>query len=539
MGNFLGKRTSRSSFSDVIVSESEPVQGAQQVERENARPVEDEAQPVEGIPVHQGVATTANLPAVPVPGQQLTLNISAESEALSATEQHKVIAMLSLKAPLAPAAVARPPLDLVIAADRSGSMHGEKIQLMRQTLDLLVKRSGLGAQDRVSLVSFDSQVKLEIPLQSMDAVGRAKAVAAVNTLRPGSTTNLSGGALKAIDVLDESANTPFGTKTDKMEKRTRAVMLFTDGLANEGIRDTAALCTAVGGALRAASNKLNGPVSLFTFGFGSDHNEDCLRRLANESGTAGQYYYVRTAEDIPNAFADCLGGLTSVVAQNATLLLEGVGGTSVARVLGSAYTYSAGTITLGDLFAEDEKDVLIELALPALSAPATQPKTILKASLRAFNIAIGAPDVVEVTLEIARPAATPANQRPNAEIDAQRNRLETASAMEQASALADRGDLAGGRALLRTQCAQVMESASAEQDLSSQLISEIKELEQNFRSAEQYRSVGSKMSRMQARSHQIQRSNHMSTASYAAGASRKKAMKGMWGLSSAASSDSD
>ena len=44
---------------------------------------------------------------------------------------------------------------------------------------------------------------------------------------------------------------------------------------------------------------------------------------------------------------------------------------------------------------------------------------------------------------------------------------------------------------------------------------------------------------MQARSHQIQRSNHMSTASYAAGASRKKAMKGMWGLSSLGDNDSD
>lgn len=223
--------------------------------------------------------------------------------------------------------------------------------------------------------------------------------------------------------------------------------------------------------------------------------------------------------------------MTSVVAQNATLSLEGVGGASVARVLGSAYTFSAGTITLGDLFSEDEKDVLVELTLPALPAPVAQPETVLKVSLRAFNITIGAPDAVEVTLETARPAATPPNQQLNERIDAQRNRLETAAVMEQASALADRGDLAGGRELLRAQCALVMESPSAQEALSSQLVAEINDLEQNFRSVAQYRSVGSKMSRMQARSHQIQRSNHMSTASYAAGASRKKAMKGMWGLS--------
>merc|ERR1719359_2775925 len=107
------------------------------------------------------------------------------------------------------------------------------------------------------------------------------------------------------------------------EGRTRAVMLFTDGLANEGIRDTAQLCAAVNGALSAASAKLGGPISLFTFGFGADHNESCLRALATGSGAGGLYYYVSTAEDIPNAFADCLGGLTSVVAQNASLSLEG------------------------------------------------------------------------------------------------------------------------------------------------------------------------------------------------------------------------
>ena len=39
---------------------------------------------------------------------------------------------------------------------------------MRTTLELLVKRSGLTERDRVSIVSFDSQVKLELPLEKMD-----------------------------------------------------------------------------------------------------------------------------------------------------------------------------------------------------------------------------------------------------------------------------------------------------------------------------------------------------------------------------------
>jgi hypothetical protein len=117
-------------------------------------------------------------------------------------------------------------------------------------------------------------------------------------------------------------------------------------------------------------------------------------------------------------------------------------------VLGSSYSRDAeGAVVLGDLFADDAKDVLIELSLPALPAPiAAEP--VLTASLRAFNVARSAPDVVEATLEVARPEATPADQPVNAALDAQRNRIETAEAMETASRMADAGDIAGGRSML-------------------------------------------------------------------------------------------
>ena len=110
-------------------------------------------------------------------------------------------------------------------------------------------------------------------------------------MRPGSTTNLSGGALQAIDVLDASAaaDAPAAKEAGgEKQGRTRAVMLFTDGLANDGIRETPRLVSAVNGALAAASAKLGGPISLFTFGFGADHNEDCLRSLATGSGAGRQ-----------------------------------------------------------------------------------------------------------------------------------------------------------------------------------------------------------------------------------------------------------
>ena len=74
----------------------------------------------------------------------------------------------------------------------------------------------------------------------MGADGRAQAKQIVSTIEPGSTTNLSGGALRAIDVLAQD--------TVSSEGRTRSVLLFTDGLATDGIRDTPSLVSSVSNA---------------------------------------------------------------------------------------------------------------------------------------------------------------------------------------------------------------------------------------------------------------------------------------------------
>jgi len=467
----------------------------------------------------------------------LSLRVSSQRNALAHGTDHKLIAMLSLKAPAAQSEVERPPMDLVACIDRSGSMHGSKMQLMKKTLELLVTRSGLKADDRLALVTFDSGVKLELPLTAMDAAGRSRAEAVVKGVCPGSTTNLSGGALRAIDVLDASA-----TDAKAEKSRTRAVMLFTDGLANEGIREPNALTNAVNGALRTASAKLGGPISLFSFGFGADHNENVLRTLATGSAAGGLYYYIASAESIPDAFADCLGGLTSVVAQNATLSLEPSAGVTVSRVLGSTYARDAdGKLQLGDLFAEDEKDVLVELSIPKLQTPAEN-VTVLRASLRAFNVSRAAPEAVEAALQICRPTVEPADQEVNTELDAQVNRIEVAEAMENASAMADRGDVQKGREVLRAVRSKVAtsSSASAQHKLSLNLLQECETLDQHFESTAAYRSVGSKMSKMHARSHQVQRAVHTNVDTYGGGAKRKAAMKMGWSsaLKSSAHQDS-
>ena len=494
---------------------------------------------VVGVPVAVGVEPSpAGAP------QSCTLHASSEKQSLSHGQAHKLIAMLSIRAPDVPddEQSARAPLDLVCCIDVSGSMRSEnKMVLMKQTLDLLITRSGLKDSDRLSLVTFDRNVQVKLGLTSMGVDGRQLASGIVKQLMPGSTTNLSGGTLKAIDVLAQ--------ETGVCEGRSRSVLLFTDGLPTEGVTDTPTLVRAVKGALDASA-AASRHINLFSFGFGSDHNEDCLRSLATSSGPGGLYYYVRTAEDIPSAFADCLGGLVSVVAQNATLVLRGAVDTlgrpraSISRVLGGIYTRNPadGSIEIGDLFANDEKDLLIELELPAVPGPLEAEPTLL-ASLRAFNIRSATSETVDVVLSIGRPPETPPNQGTNAALELQRIRIDAAEAMENASRLADAGDLAAGRMVLSLTRERVANSMAHASSLGTAIVQEMDELSVQYRSIQQYRSVGSKMSKSAAMSHACQRASHSTPEeAYAGARAKKKAMKMAWTASMASSAmdeDSD
>lgn len=348
--------------------------------------------------------------------------------------------------------------------------------MMKETLSFLAAK-GLQQNDRLGIVTFDSEIATPLRMTTMDASGRRAAKTAIDAINPRGTTNLSGGLLRSISLVTGRVDNPVtsarsclpqswrrwfksigwraaaaaGTTTLKAPQVARAVLLFTDGQANGGITDKgkliAAAATAVGEAAAAGA-----PVTLFTFGFGNNHNDALLRGLAERAN--GQYYYVNRADDIPLAFADALGGLVSVVAQNTTLTLRAVAGEATLGRPRCEYPVAmeggaACTVTLGDLFSEDEKDVLLTLALPMLAQPRDGRAAAVHATLRFFSVAQKRVVEESATLEVARPASTPEGQPVSAKLEEQRVRVEMAAAMAKAQERADAGHVLEGRDMLQ------------------------------------------------------------------------------------------
>mmetsp|Transcript_12257 Transcript_12257/g.25895 ORF Transcript_12257/g.25895 Transcript_12257/m.25895 type:complete len:410 (+) Transcript_12257:415-1644(+) len=357
----------------------------------------------------------------------------------------------------------------------------------------------------------------------MDAAGKKTALKTVGDLRTGGSTNLSGGLLMGIDVLKQSCG--------GHPNANKAVLLFTDGMANNGITDSHGIVAAAQGAMAGS------PMTCFTFGFGSDHSETLLRTLSEQ--TNGLYYYVEKSEDIPMSFADCLGGLVSVVAQNAVLHLQGLDSNMVAKAhchyKQDATQPGSIVLQLGDIYAEDEKDIVVTLKLPALTASQLAQLPAIRATARYFSVASAKMEEVEAELLLSRPDQTPDDQLMPSRLAEQLERVRISEAILKATELADSGSLDQGREVLQAAVRHAKSSPFADSFVVSNLIQETMGLEAGYSDQYSYASSGAKKSKMSAMSNMQQRSTHSAGVQYER--KSKLAMKSLFAVSSASTSE--
>ena len=239
-------------------------------------------------------------------------------------------------------------VDMVIVLDRSGSMQGDKINDARQAIVDLISRMTPG--DRLGIVSYANSANVNYGLQLVTNVNRARMQNAVWSINAGGGTNLGGGLQLGLDVLrraEEAGN-------------QRRLILISDGLANQGLTDPAALGRiAAGGSSRE--------IATSTVGVGNDFNENLMTSLA-DYGT-GKYYYL---ED-PGAFASVfLEEFKRTVATVATALKVRVpltNGVSLVSAGGYPVTTKNGVATFrpGTLASGQQRRLFLTLRVPTSS----------------------------------------------------------------------------------------------------------------------------------------------------------------------------
>jgi Ca-activated chloride channel family protein len=356
--------------------------------------------------------------------------IRLDHELIAIEAEHTVHAMLEVIAPPGPSDAERAPLSLALVIDCSGSMSGPKLDTTKACAKFLAKR--LGPRDRLAIVEYDDTVRLFAPLEPVHAA----VVAAIDAIRAGGMTNLSGGWLKGHEVLASAgAGANDGTGP-------RKVLLLTDGQANVGVVDHDSLVAMTRNAQAAG-------VGTSTIGFGDDFAEDLLTAMADAGG--GNSYYAATPEDAPGIFATECEGLLSVVAQNVSVEIRPA---EQVQMVGALNEYpqlgvpGGIQIALGDAYGAERRRVVFELFVPELAS--LGPVKLAEIVLRYVSVGeqIAQHEVtipVVANLVSADEAATAV---PDAEVIEEVVVLKAARAQQQARDLADSGEFGKAQELL-------------------------------------------------------------------------------------------
>lgn len=399
----------------------------------------------------------------------------------------------------------RKPLDIAVVIDTSGSMSGNKLEMCKDTIEFMLQQ--LKSDDRLSLINFGDEV-ITRELRKMNDKGKQQVLNDLKKIRVSGCTNLSGGLSSGINVLTEIP--------EKERSEVQAVFLLTDGHANRGQYQTALTISEM--TARQMERVPN--CRVFTFGYGRDHDPEMLRSIA-EYGR-GNYYFIRDLDAVASNFADCLGGLLSVVAQNISVTFESNFTENKIMVKNIHGSRTEPTVLvenkkfrleIGDIYAEEKKNIMVSIELPK---EIKDNQLIVRVEgenvIKEFNVGLLILEYIDVLNGNLRTVTVPANitigentaddtkimtKVRNSKMTSAIARLKAKDAMDQAKRSADRNDTKTACDILERVILQITEMRDSVDQDENEIVEEINMLledlstdKSNFSNVAVYRSFG-------------------------------------------------
>jgi Mg-chelatase subunit ChlD len=213
--------------------------------------------------------------------------------------------------------------DVVVVIDHSGSMNaaveakdqdGKNLENGMSVQDIVnhaakTVAKTLDKNSRLAVVIFDNNIERVTQLTYMTEMNQSTTLAKINNIKPGGQTNLWGGIIEAINILDE--------RDDK--SRNSAILILTDGVPNispaRGEVDT----------LKKLRIKKNFTAPIYTFGFGYNLQRELLYDIAKYANGANGH--IPDGGMIATVFCNFTGTILSTVAMNLQLHITSIKGT--------------------------------------------------------------------------------------------------------------------------------------------------------------------------------------------------------------------
>ncbi|OEL21155.1 putative receptor-like protein kinase [Dichanthelium oligosanthes] len=275
--------------------------------------------------------------------EEMKLEIMTRDKSIPRTVCNEFAVLVRVIAPPQCTQRLRIGLDLIAVLDISKSVErGDRLERMKQAMVFLI--DNLDPDDRLSIVTFNSQVHRCTELSVMSDVSREAARNKVLELRAGLGADMGAAMQEAAKILGQRG------PEERRSHVGRIILVVSNGEDNASF-----------------SEHMSREFPIETFGLGTDHKSNIIYDIADQ--TSGVYSYV--VQDIDTALAQCIGGLTSLTAMDVEVKLEAFEGVAISSIDSGGHKATinlddrrSGTILVHDLYAGEKKNFIVWLSIP-------------------------------------------------------------------------------------------------------------------------------------------------------------------------------
>ena len=233
-------------------------------------------------------------------------------------------------------------VELICVIDVSGSMMGEKIKLVKQSLKVLLEM--MGENDKLGLVLFNHQAQKLLDLTFTTSENKKMIIGLIDKIQARGGTYILGGLEIAVSMFKSSSNE---SKSNSDKFISSAIILLSDGVDNRMNH------IEIGNGLKALTKDSNLGFTLHAFGYGNDHDPKIMNSLATIRD--GSFYFVQEYKKVAEYFVNVLGACVSMISEKAKISIKTR--YKIMKMYG-----------LGDLFTYQLKDTYFETELLQLIA---------------------------------------------------------------------------------------------------------------------------------------------------------------------------
>jgi Ca-activated chloride channel family protein len=378
----------------------------------------------------------------------------SRSSLIRMTEPQMLYIILEFEAPPEVRGSPSPPLNVCILLDRSTSMKGEKMDVVKSTAIQILRT--LRPQDILSVVAFSDRAEVIIP--AAYHYDRPRLEARIQMLQPSGGTEilpaLEAGVAEVMRSIDSG--------------RLNHIILLTDGQTYGDEQQCLELAARLG----------QQGVGISAMGIGADWNDIFLDTLASRTG--GSSAYIAQPQDIKKLLLEKFNALTLVYAEEVNLNLTPSPGVQLSYAFRlqpdpAPILIDQPVLRLGPILQNTPTQVLLEyIILP--TAVKSNSTVVLDGTLKVSIPALPLP-APPFRLHLQRPVLDKADtDTPPPEIVKALSRLMLYRMQERARSEIEKGNVEAGTRQLQTLAANLL--SQGERSLAQTIALEVQRIQQ-------------------------------------------------------------